>query len=369
MSRAFLQFVIGDWYFAYPMFALSLVGLALLLWRILLNTYAGTRMDQFLPEFQTRLEEDGIEGELELCRSAGPTSSPPALRRRPGKRQAGSGGDAPGALHGQRLLELEILPDLNFLLPPILAIAKVATMVGLLGTVLSMIGVFTEIQQSGGGNPAQQSGKIGLAALFARTALGLVTAIPLAFAHVLLKRCSLSATSRSVSSPPVRNCCCSSRPPAPARAPPTPRRQRRRPAAPGQPDDVGPSVTPPCADAGSEVTWELSVRGRLAPFVPAFRSLNRALPRWPRNRRVCWTSGSSRPTPSTGEVPYTVASPTGCSKAVFSWRTTSTSSAHRARRTGLKIGSVAILAVYLPRAHPPVAGGPGRGRSSRSRAV
>jgi biopolymer transport protein ExbB len=82
-------------------------------------------------------------------------------------------------------IELEVLPDLNFLLPPILAIAKIATMVGLLGTVISMIGTFTKIQQSAGKNVSDSAGAIGLA-LFA-TALGLVTAIPLVFAHVLFK--------------------------------------------------------------------------------------------------------------------------------------------------------------------------------------
>src|SRR5207302_7749042 len=83
------------------------------------------------------------------------------------------------------VIELEILPDLNFLLPPILAIAKVATMVGLLGTVISMIGTFSAIQSSKGGDVTASAGAIGLA-LFA-TALGLVTAIPLVFTHVLFK--------------------------------------------------------------------------------------------------------------------------------------------------------------------------------------
>ena len=46
------------------------------------------------------------------------------------------------------VIELEIMPDLNFLLPTILAIAKIATMVGLLGTVISMINTFNEIQKS-----------------------------------------------------------------------------------------------------------------------------------------------------------------------------------------------------------------------------
>ena len=56
-------------------------------------------------------------------------------------------------------IELDILPDLNFLLPTILAIAKIATMVGLLGTVISMIGTFTAIRRppkaAGGASPAR----------------------------------------------------------------------------------------------------------------------------------------------------------------------------------------------------------------------
>jgi biopolymer transport protein ExbB len=80
-------------------------------------------------------------------------------------------------------IELEIVPDLNFLLPPILAIAKIATMVGLLGTVISMIGPFSKIAL--GGDAQGNASDIGLA-LYA-TALGLFTAIPLVFAHVLFK--------------------------------------------------------------------------------------------------------------------------------------------------------------------------------------
>ena len=83
------------------------------------------------------------------------------------------------------VIELEIVPDLNFLLAPILAIAKIATMVGLLGTVVSMIFVFNEMGSKGSSNPQDQGKDIGLA-LFA-TALGLMTAIPLVFSHVLFR--------------------------------------------------------------------------------------------------------------------------------------------------------------------------------------
>jgi biopolymer transport protein ExbB len=82
------------------------------------------------------------------------------------------------------VIELEIVPELNYLLPTILAIAKIATMVGLLGTVISMIGTFNQLGQKGADMGAQ-SRSIGLA-LFA-TALGLMTAIPLVFAHVMFK--------------------------------------------------------------------------------------------------------------------------------------------------------------------------------------
>ena len=85
-------------------------------------------------------------------------------------------------------IELEILPRLNFLLAPILAIAKIATMVGLLGTVISMINTFNAISEAQGGDPrgvTSQAGAIGLA-LFA-TAMGLMTAIPLVFFHVMFK--------------------------------------------------------------------------------------------------------------------------------------------------------------------------------------
>ena len=59
-------------------------------------------------------------------------------------------------------------------------------MVGLLGTVISMIGTFSAISSAKGGNEVTgQAGAIGLA-LFA-TALGLLTAIPLVFTHVLFK--------------------------------------------------------------------------------------------------------------------------------------------------------------------------------------
>lgn len=183
--QEFGKFVTQDWYFAIPMFMMSLVAVTLVVWRAILNKNAKTDMSQFLPELQDKLQKEGVEGAIRLCRE-----KPGVIPRR--LFVAGLESSKQGLAAMRRamanVIELEIFPDLNFLLPVILAIAKIATMVGLLGTVISMIGTFSEIQrlsEKGAKEITGQSGAIGLA-LFA-TAMGLVTAIPLVFAHVLFK--------------------------------------------------------------------------------------------------------------------------------------------------------------------------------------
>ncbi len=176
---AFLRFVTTDWWIAWPMFFMSFCGLMCVFWRLLLNHNIRTDLNEFLPQFQERLKRDGVEGALKLCR----TRSDLIPRRLfvAGLESAKQGTSAMRRAMAN-VVELEILPDLNFLLPTILAIAKIATMVGLFGTVISMIDTF---QTVGSGDTAEQGKKIGLA-LFA-TAVGLITAIPLVFSHVLFK--------------------------------------------------------------------------------------------------------------------------------------------------------------------------------------
>jgi biopolymer transport protein ExbB len=178
---AFWKFVSEDWYFAIPMFLMSFTAIALVIWRILLNLNARTNLNEFLPAFQDRLEKEGVEGALRFCRSH---SDVIPRRLFVAGLETSKQGLAAMRRAMANVIELEILPDLNFLLPSILAIAKIATMVGLLGTVISMIGTFQKIQEAKG-EVASHSGAIGLA-LFA-TALGLTTAIPLVFSHVLFK--------------------------------------------------------------------------------------------------------------------------------------------------------------------------------------
>jgi biopolymer transport protein ExbB len=184
-KNAVIRFFVGEWYFAGPMVGMSLTAITLVVWRWLLNANAQTRMDEFLPDFQKKLEKDGVEGAIRYCK--GETGVIPRKLYVAGL-EASRHGIAAMKRNMANAIELEILPELNFLLAPILAIAKIATMVGLLGTVISMINTFNAISNTQGSNPTAvttQAGAIGLA-LFA-TAMGLMTAIPLVFTHVLFK--------------------------------------------------------------------------------------------------------------------------------------------------------------------------------------
>jgi biopolymer transport protein ExbB len=176
----FFEFVKNHWYFAIPMILMSISAITMVIWRLLLNLNAQTNLNEFLPVFSDKLDKENIDGALRFCRSR--TDVIPRRLFVAGL-ETSKQGTAAMRRAMANAIELEIVPDLNFLLPPILAIAKIATMVGLLGTVISMIGPFTKI--AGGGDAAGNAKDIGLA-LFA-TALGLITAIPLVFTHVLFK--------------------------------------------------------------------------------------------------------------------------------------------------------------------------------------
>lgn len=185
MNAAY-DFFVKEWYFAVPLVVMSLVAACLVVWRLLLNHSARTDMDDFLPVFQDTLRKKGVNGAIALCKDE-PGLIPSRLY------VAGLEAADQGAAAMRRSMatetELEILPRLNFLLAPILALAKIATMVGLFFTVISMINTFDAIGRESKEGKVKEIGghssKIGLA-LFA-TALGLFTAIPLVFSHVLFK--------------------------------------------------------------------------------------------------------------------------------------------------------------------------------------
>ena len=183
--QAIKTFFLDEWYFSGPMSVMAFVAFALVAWRFLLNLSARSRLDEVWPDLQETLAKNGVRGAIALCKTEKgliPTVLFPAGL------EAADQGAAAMRRSMTNAMELEVLPRMNFLLAPILAIAKISTMVGLLGTVISMINTFNAIANVKAGDPkgaTGQAGAIGLA-LFA-TAMGLMTAIPLVFTHVLFK--------------------------------------------------------------------------------------------------------------------------------------------------------------------------------------
>ena len=99
-------------------------------------------MDDFLPVFQQTLRKNGIKGAVALCKEE--KGLIPSRLFVAGLEAADQGAAAMRRSMANET-ELEILPRLHFLLAPILAIAKIATMVGLFFTVISMINTFNAI--------------------------------------------------------------------------------------------------------------------------------------------------------------------------------------------------------------------------------
>jgi hypothetical protein len=106
---------------------MSAASITMVVWRILLNVNGNTNMNEFLPIFQEKLEREGMDGALRYCRAR--TDIIPRRLFVAGL-ETSKQGIAAMRRSMANVIELEILPDLNFLLSPILAVAKIATMVG-----------------------------------------------------------------------------------------------------------------------------------------------------------------------------------------------------------------------------------------------
>ena len=91
--------------------------------------------------------------------------------------------DGANHLQARAQTELSRLEDRISYFP---ALANVATLTGLFGTVCGMIGAFLSLRTGGGADPSALAGGLGQALV--ATALGLVTAIPSMAAHAVFQK-------------------------------------------------------------------------------------------------------------------------------------------------------------------------------------
>jgi len=160
---------------------LSLASLTIIVWRIWLNFNAKTDLGDFVARLKETLDNDGRGAALDLC-EAEPGIVPKLFTS---ALQTSDRGKVATRNAIADLIELEIVPDLNFLLPHMLVFSKLAPMIGLLGTVSGMIMAFGKIAGATKVDPSALSSDIGMA-LFT-TAEGLIIAIPLIYAYTMFR--------------------------------------------------------------------------------------------------------------------------------------------------------------------------------------
>ena len=160
---------------------LSLASVTVVIWRLWLNHNAKTDLGEFLERLKEDLASGGRTAALEFCED-----EPGIIAKLFGTAlQTCEQGKVATRNAMANLIELEILPDLNYLLPVILVFSKLAPMCGLLGTVWGMILAFNKIAGATKVNPSDLANDIGMALY--TTAEGLLIAIPLIFVYTMFR--------------------------------------------------------------------------------------------------------------------------------------------------------------------------------------
>ncbi len=166
--------------FVYPIIFVAVLGMLLVLERLgyLLST---RRSPAAIREVLERLEGGDVEGARDALSGArGPTA-----------RVMAAGLEARGKSEQERETAMESAllaeaPRMERSLSFLAALAAVAPLLGLLGTVSGMIATFNTISAAGTGNPRLLSG--GISEALITTQLGLIVAIPLLLIHAWLQR-------------------------------------------------------------------------------------------------------------------------------------------------------------------------------------
>ncbi len=163
---------------------LSLASVGLVVWRSLRNIRAHIDPDRFFEQLEQELQRGGGQAAYAFVEQE--ANNQRVLARlllavfHEGHRGKIAARDAMADC-----IDTEIMPSLEKFLPLILLFAKVAPMLGLLGTVWGMIGAFQTIAGATRVDPSALANDIGMA-LFT-TAEGLIIAIPLIFAYTIFQ--------------------------------------------------------------------------------------------------------------------------------------------------------------------------------------
>lgn len=162
--------------------AVSVICLALLVERVYFIFFKfNTNAKQFMDTVQRNIVSNNIDGAIQVCNAAGNAAVAQVIK-------AGLARANKTELEIQNAIEeaqLEISPMVIRFMPAIASLANIATLLGLLGTIIGLIDAFAALENAA---PDERQEKLsaGIAIAMNTTAFGLIVAIPTLTVHVLL---------------------------------------------------------------------------------------------------------------------------------------------------------------------------------------
>ncbi len=168
--------------FMYVILLVSVAGLAVIIERFIYLFFKyNINAQAFMAQITKLVMANNIDRAIKLCNAA-PTAALPKVIK------AGLTRANKGEIEISNAIEeatLEVIPQIQKRVPTLLAIANVATLLGLLGTIVGLIQAFGSL---GSASPEERASLLskGIAVAMNTTAFGLIVAVPCMIAHIFL---------------------------------------------------------------------------------------------------------------------------------------------------------------------------------------
>jgi biopolymer transport protein ExbB len=170
----------GPW--MYPIAGMSIIGLAIMVERFIFLFFRyNINGNAFMAQIQKLVMANNIDRAIKLCNAAPAAALPKVIK-------AGLTRANKGEIEIQNAVEeatLEVIPSIQKRTNSLQAVANLATLMGLLGTIIGLIQAFEAVESAA---PDQRAAMLTASISIAMntTAFGLMVAIPCMGAHIVL---------------------------------------------------------------------------------------------------------------------------------------------------------------------------------------
>jgi len=180
------EFFVNGGPFMYPIAMVSVLGIAIIVERFIFLFFKyNINANQFMAQIQKLVMANNIDRAIKLCNAAPSAALPKVIK-------AGLTRANKGEIEIANAIEeasLEVIPNITKRTPSLQAVSNLATMLGLLGTIMGLIEAFDAVAKA---PPDQKTTMLTAAIAIAMntTGFGLMVAIPVIAAYVFLNNTS-----------------------------------------------------------------------------------------------------------------------------------------------------------------------------------